>query len=143
MGGLLVDGRWHHRGRRVVYLAEHPALALLETFVHLEIDPEDFPKDYTLICVDVSNSVTIEELSEEELDTRAPAWRHMPAITRVMTSSWFEEKRSALLRIPSVVVPNAANYLLNPLHPDASLVKIDWTKQALYDGRLFGPQASL
>ena len=136
-GGRLVDGRWHHRGRRVVYLAEHPALALLETFVHLEIDPEDIPKGYTLICVSVPNSMAIEELTESELDRRDPEWRSMPSITRNVTISWFQEKRSALLRVPSVVAPSAANYLLNPLHVDASSIKIEWTKRAQYDPRLF------
>ena len=42
-GGLYASGRWHTRGQRVVYLADHPASALLEVMVHLEIDAEDLP----------------------------------------------------------------------------------------------------
>ena len=50
-GGRRAAGRWSHQGRRVVYLAEHPALAMLETLVHLEVDVEDLPSTYRLIEV--------------------------------------------------------------------------------------------
>ena len=56
-GGRVVGGRWHSRGRPVVYLAEHPALALVENIVHLEIDPDDLPDTYQLIEVDLPDDV--------------------------------------------------------------------------------------
>ena len=62
-GGRRVGGRWHERGRPVVYLSEHPALALLENLVHLEIDPEDLPSGYQLLTVDVPDG-RIESLGE-------------------------------------------------------------------------------
>ena len=58
-GGLHASGRWHARGRRVVYLADHPASALLEVMVHLEIDAEDLPSHYQLLGVDVPDGMRV------------------------------------------------------------------------------------
>lgn len=136
-GGRRVAGRWHERGRPVVYLSEHPALALLENLVHLEIDPEDLPSGYQLLTVEVPDG-RIESLGESELDRTAPGWRVDQAITRGLTASWFDARRSLLLRVPSVLAPHSRNYLFNPLHPAASKAKIVDVATAAYDGRLFG-----
>ena len=135
-GGRRVAGRWHERGRPVVYLSEHAALAFLENLVHLEIDPEDLPSRYQLLTVEVPDS-SIERVVESELDRTAPGWRLDQAIARKFTASWFGEQRSLLLRVPSVLIPRGSNYLLNPLHPDASKARILHIETADYDGRLF------
>jgi RES domain-containing protein len=59
-GGLLAPGRWHSRGHQIVYLADHPALALLETIVHLQVDAQDLPNDYKLLAIEVPDDLTIE-----------------------------------------------------------------------------------
>jgi RES domain-containing protein len=137
-GGRRVEGRWHERGRPVVYLAEHAALALLETLVHLDIDPDELPSHYQLLTVDVPDGVAVEELAEAELAARIADWRHAPQDTRTFTRAWFGEQRTALLRVPSVLVPAAFNYLLNPRHRDAARVTIVARQTAHFDTRLFG-----
>jgi RES domain-containing protein len=136
-GGRRAEGRWHERGRPVVYLAEHSALALLEVIVHLEIDPEDLPKNYQLLEIEVADAVSVEEFSKSDLDKQAPGWEFDARISRRLTTPWFAEQRSALLRVPSIVVPHASNFLLNPLHADAADVNIIATTRAEYDHRLF------
>jgi RES domain-containing protein len=136
-GGRRVAGRWHERGRPVVYLSEHPALAFLENLVHLEIDPTDLPSRYQMLTVEVPDS-GIEGLTQSELDRIAAGWRTDPTITRRITASWFGELRSPLLRVPSILVPYSSNYLFNPLHPGASRAKIVDVAAAAYDGRPFG-----
>jgi RES domain-containing protein len=136
-GGRRVEGRWHERGRRAVYLAEHPALALLEIMVHLEIDPDDLPRNYQLLEIEAPDSISIEELSRSDLDEHAPGWELDPRMSRRYTTSWFAEQRSALLRVPSIVVPRSFNFLLNPLHPDAINVRIIAITRAEFDQRLF------
>ncbi len=82
-GGLYASGRWHTRGRRVVYLADHPAAALLEIMVHLEIDAEDLPSHYQLLGVDIPDEMPVTALHESELPedwrqqrvAHAHAWR--------------------------------------------------------------------
>jgi RES domain-containing protein len=136
-GGRRVAARWHERGRPAVYLAEHPALALLETLVHLDIDPDELPSHYQLLTVEAPDAVAVEELSEAEL-ARITDWHHMPPETRRLTRAWFGERRTALLRVPSAIVPAAHNYLLNPLHPDAARIAVVARQTAEFDTRLLG-----
>jgi RES domain-containing protein len=136
-GGRTVEGRWHQRGRLVVYLSEHPALALLETLVHLEIDSEDLPSNYQMLTIEVPHGIAVEHFGEQELDTGNPEWRTSQSITRSLAEPWFAENRSALLRVPSVIVPDAVNFLLNPLHRDAKRMKIISSMRVAFDQRLF------
>jgi RES domain-containing protein len=118
VGGTLFEGRWHRKGQLVTYLAEHPALALLEHIVHLEIDPDDLPSTYKLSSVEVPAAVKIESLSEDDLDSIAAGWRSSTNACQKASDPWFASAPTVLLGVPSVVVPGR-NYLLNPDHPDA------------------------
>lgn len=137
-GGRRVAARWHERGRPTVYLAEHPALALLETLVHLDIDPDELPSHYQLLTVEVPHDVAVEDLTETALAAQIANWRQAPDETRQLTRSWFGERRTALFRVPSVIVPAAYNYLLNPLHPEAARIAVAARETVRYDARLFG-----
>jgi len=137
-GGRRVEGRWHERGRPVVYLAEHAALAVLERLVHLGVDPEDLPSHYQLLTIDVPDDVAVENLAEPEVAARVADWRHAPHETRKLTHTWFHERRTALLRIPSVIVPDTFNYLLNPLHLETARIAIAARQRVEFDVRLFG-----
>jgi RES domain-containing protein len=132
-GGLYASGRWHSRGRRVVYLADHPASALVEVMVHLEIDAEDLPSHYQLLGVEVPDGAAITALGENELPA---GWRQQITSTRARGDDWLRTGASALLRVPSAIVPEAANYLLNPAHPDAARIGIASAIRAAFDPRL-------
>jgi len=134
-GGRRVAARWHDRGRPAIYLAEHPALALLETLVHLDVDPDELPSHYQLLTVEVADAVAVEEFSEAALTAN---WREASQDTRMLTRAWFGERRTALLRVPSAILPAAFNYLLNPLHPDAGRIAVVARQTAAFDARLFG-----
>jgi RES domain-containing protein len=136
-GGRRVAARWHERGQPAVYLAEHSALALLETLVHLDIDPDELPSHYQLLTVEAPDALAVEELTEAELAARIGDWRNAPQETRQLTHTWFGERRTALLRVPSVIVPTAFNYLLNPLHPEAARIVVVARQKAEFDARLF------
>ena len=75
-GGLYASGRWHSRERRVVYLADHPASALVEVMVHLEIDAEDLPAYYQLLGVEVPDEMTATSVAENGLPDD---WRQQTA----------------------------------------------------------------
>jgi len=132
-GGLYASGRWHSRGRRVVYLADHPASALVEVMVHLEIDPEDLPTHYQLLGIEVPDDVAVAALAESELPD---GWRQQIAVTRARGEEWLRAGATALLRLPSAIVPEATNYLLNPAHIDAARVSIAIALSAPFDPRL-------
>lgn len=136
-GGRRVDGRWHHKGRPVVYLADHPSSALLERLVHLEIDVEDLPTNYQLLGIEVPDTLAMEELSLATIEGGAPGWRASPNICRNMAKTWFEKAPSALLRVPSAISPYSFNFLLNPMHPDAGQVSVTSMEKVDYNSRLF------
>jgi RES domain-containing protein len=138
-GGMVADGRWHVRGQRVVYLSEHPALALLEVLVHFD-DPEEVPTSYQLLTIEVPDRLRSESLTEEELGRNAAGWRRSVAECRRMSAPWFSTRPTALLRVPSVIVPGS-NYLLNPLHPEASQILTPKVEMLDFDERLISARA--
>jgi hypothetical protein len=84
-GGRKVGGRWHERGTPAVYLAEHPALALLEVLVHLEIDRDDVPSTYNLLRVNVPVLSRWDEISANQLERDAPGWRERADVCRALS----------------------------------------------------------
>lgn len=132
-GGLHASGRWHHRGIRVVYCAEHSSLAALEALVHF--DPSNAPGDLVLVEIDAPDVLSIEKVDR----TLLPAgWRTTPAPQALqdLGTSWLEARTSALLRVPSAVIQSESNLLLNPEHPDAAKVRVVATVPFTFDPRL-------
>lgn len=115
-GGLRTSGRWHSRGQRVVYCAPNPAAALLEILVHAEIDLEDLPASYRYLEIEIP-----EGLSRQTVEPAALAvdWASRMEVTRAVGDEWLASLRSALLLVPSVIVPSTWNILINPRHPEA------------------------
>src|SRR5436305_10829369 len=101
-GGLYAAGRWHSRGHRIVYLADHPASALLEVIAHLEIDAEDLPTHYQLLGIEVPDDMEVTAVAERELPE---GWREQIALTRARGDEWLRAGATALLRVPSAIVP--------------------------------------
>jgi len=130
------DGRWHRAGLgvRLVYLAEHPALALVETLVHLDFAAEEWPSTLRLVRVEAAAEVAIESIAESALGAE---WRERQEATQAHGLRWLEAGRTALLRVPAVPVPAAWNYLLNPRHAQASTIAVAWSKRLDFDRRLF------
>jgi RES domain-containing protein len=133
-GGLIAAGRWHSRGHRIVYLSDHPASTLLETLVHLEIDPEDIPDAYQLLAVDIPDNIRFESIAEDRL---AAGWRENVGLTRSLGDQWMHEDRTALIRVPSAIVPRASNWLLNPAHVDGVKARVVEIIRSPFDPRLF------
>ncbi|TBR38564.1 RES domain-containing protein [Marinomonas agarivorans] len=133
LGGISHAGRWHNLGKPIVYLAEHPALALLEIRVHLNVDLGILPDSFQLLRVEFNDSILVETaetgLCEEELRNQN--------ITRKIGDTWLTNSKSSLLKVPSVIIPKSYNYLLNPLHADAKHFDIVDAYQYPFDQRLF------
>ena len=120
-GGLRTSGRWHTRGRRVVYCAPNPATALLEVLVHATIDVEDVPVNFRYLEIQAADSVSVASVS---LGTLGRKWHADLDATRRYGDEWLLSGRSALLRVPSVVAPATWNMLVNPRHPDSGRIRI-------------------
>ncbi len=138
VGGLKVAGRWHEKGRQVVYSADHPSTALLEALIHLEIDVEDLPYNFQLIEIEVPADLSIRSIEIAELEKVSIGWKEDVQITRGQALPWFQELKAPVLRVPSAILPDVSNFLINPLHPDTGKIVIIGAKKHPYDTRLFG-----
>ncbi|MGG5817814.1 RES family NAD+ phosphorylase [Falsiroseomonas sp. HW251] len=119
------DGeRWNAPGRRVVYLAEHPALAVLEMRVHLDKPYDEVVHDHVLVRVALPEDV--EDLPDIPVDPCAAG------------EAWLRAARRAVLRVPSIVVREGRNLLLNPAHPRAKEARIEACTPFRFDRRLWG-----
>ncbi|GIV60340.1 MAG: hypothetical protein KatS3mg043_1429 [Rhodothermaceae bacterium] len=132
-GSLLHGGRWHHRGVPVVYAADTPALALLETMVHLE-EADLLAFEFVAFPIRFGDDL-LEVLDTEALPEDWNAWP-WPASTQHLGTNWFMSQRSVVLRVPSAVVPHQYNYLINPTHPDFSRLEIGPAEPFPVDPRL-------
>jgi RES domain-containing protein len=130
-GGLRAPSRWHEQGLAVVYLAESPAGALLETCVHTSTN--DVPPNYTLLEVEADARVSLEHLDVSILPA---GWINRLEVTREIGAAWLRERRSCLLRIPSALVPATFNVMLNPLHADAQRLRIKSVVKYPFDPRI-------
>jgi len=133
-GGFFVSGRWHTKGRPVVYCTFNPSTALLETLVHMEIDSEDRPEHFQVLRIEGPDT-----LSQERIETSMlPAtWADDITATQSVGDDWLAEERSLLLAVPSALVPETWNVLVNPRHAEANLLKITLTYEHAFDARFF------
>lgn len=118
-GAARHPGRWNDEGDPVVYTAQTISLAALETAAY--VDPAGLPLNRFLIEIRVPARVWVrrETLDPAQLD---PRWASIPAgrTSVAIGSAWLKSQRSALLLVPSVVVPEESAVLINPRHPDAA-----------------------
>lgn len=133
IGGLYTSGRWHRKGRPIVYTATSAALAALEVLVH--VDPLTAPDDLRLISIEIPDDLAIEALEPSELPE---GWNAVPAPPELQAlgESWLLSGRSAALIVPSAVITIERNVLLNPLHPHAPRIRILSEADFSFDPRL-------
>ena len=130
-GGRRYGARWHSAGSPIVYLTESPPGALIEILVHLELNESELPPAYRLLRVTAPDKLRIAQLRVPSGD-----WKSNLGLTRKIGDVWLKSKRSPLARVPSAILPNTFNYLLNPLHPEAVRITIAEARNATIDPRL-------
>ena len=123
-------GRWHHAGQPIVYLAESAAGALLEVCVHTSAN--DVPPDFILLKIEAPE-IQVQAIQRDELPD---GWQSQLEFTRDLGTAWLQKKNTALLRVPSAIVPETVNFLLNPAHRDAKKFRIVEALQYPFDVRL-------
>jgi RES domain-containing protein len=131
-GARLYGGRWNHPGVSLVYSAGSLSLAVLEFFVHL--DPADPPR-LVALGAEVPDELRIERLEEAVLPA---GWRRTPAPARLadLGSAWARGGTSPVLAVPSAIVPQERNYLLNPAHADFGRITVGQPQPFALDPRM-------
>jgi len=132
-GARIHGGRWNRAGSAVVYTSESLSLAAMELLVHL--DPRLLPSDLVCISAELPRDVKIQLVDAADLPAN---WRDYPAAEELkdVGSRWLSSGESAVLSVPSAVIPQERNYLLNPAHPGFRRIKASKPVPFRLDARL-------
>jgi RES domain-containing protein len=132
-GAKLSGGRWNRPGNAVLYCASNISLAVLETFVHLKAG--GLPLNRYLVELMIPDPVWKRAIA---LTPPAVGWDAIPTGKSSLDEGdrWLKANLSAVLIVPSVIVNEEANVLINPLHPDARQITARKVRKWGYDPRL-------
>jgi RES domain-containing protein len=137
-GAKATGGRWNEAGIPVLYASETRALACLETIVHLNAG--GLPLNRYLVALTIPDDVWA------NAETKTPGtlpvgWEAAPPgqASMELGTAWLRSGSSALLLVPSVIVPEESNILINPAHADSARITTVKLRRWLYDPRLAKP----
>lgn len=132
-GARLYGGRWNNIGRAMIYTASSRSLATLEALVHLPT--AIIPDDFCIIIIDVPDDVF-----EPDTNLFPPNWNAYPEpeILKRTGDFFLKQNDHLLMKVPSAIVKEEYNYLINPQHPKINEVKILKTEPFTFDDRLLG-----
>ena len=132
-GAFRFGGRWNRRGTRMIYTAGSIALAALEMLVHLDDDDLIFAYSYIVAHIPVELILSVKDFRPLPKNWSASP---TPASLQQLGDDWVREQTSAVLEIPTAIVPLEKNYLLNPAHPDFAKLKLEKPERFIFDERL-------
>lgn len=131
-GARIAGGRWNSPGRPVVYTSADPALAVLEKLVWT--DPEDVPNELLLFRIELPD-----ELAPHEFDVRRlpESWQEVGCPECIAVGDeWLTSGASLALSVPSAILPEVRNVLLNPHHPAVARLQVGDARPFHFDLRL-------
>ena len=134
-GAKATGGRWNEKSVAVTYASESRALACLETIVHLNAG--GLPLNRYLARIDIPDPVWA--AAQRETAASLPVgWDAEPAgrVSIQFGTRWITSRTTAVLLLPSVVVPEEYNVLINPAHPESGTISATKVRRWLYDPRL-------
>jgi RES domain-containing protein len=134
MGGIYGPGRWHRKGSLVIYASEHASLAAWEKIVHMT-SFENLPTNLLLVKIEIPELIEIQTVPPYVL---VKGWDSFPFCNETVNygTSFLQKNEYLALRIPSAIIPEEFNILLNPLHTDISACKVISSIPFLFDKRI-------
>jgi len=130
-GAMLYGARWNSPGRRIIYAAETYAGALLEVLVHAS---GSVPRSQAFVEIAIPAGLAVEALAAEDV----PRWNAASfADCRAVGDRWVDERRTAVLLVPSVVTVVERNVLINQEHPDFARIRASQPLPVHWDARLW------
>jgi RES domain-containing protein len=130
-GARLYGGRWNHKGIPVIYCGATISLCAVEVLAN----SAGLPTGMVRIEAELPDSLPVTTI---DAGTLPSAWdAALPSLsTKEIGTKWVGEGATAVLSVPSAVIPNERNYLLNPKHPDFALIKFRDPQPFVFDPRL-------
>ena len=132
-GALLYGGRWNSPGRSVVYGSQSLSLAILEVAVHLA--RSDKIMAYRMISLEIPDEIIL-PIDRAALPTHWNEIAIEPKSVQTWGNAWFDNQLSAVMEVPSVVIPFESNYLINPDHPDFERIEQGKLEKHAFDPRI-------
>jgi RES domain-containing protein len=132
-GARRFGSRWTPRGRAAAFASATLSLAALERFVH--VDPDLELPSLVAIAVDFDDRIAITAIAIADLPSD---WRTYPApaALALVGERWLRESMTAILSIPSVLIPHECNFVLNPNHKDFKRLEIGRAERFSFDPRM-------
>ena len=126
-------GRWNSTGRKVIYCAESIALAFMENMVRRQ--GVGFNADFKTMIIEIPDNEKITTISPDQLPS---GWRSFTNYSKCQPigNIWYDNAKTLLLKVPSAVLPEANNYVINSQHPHFNLVKIHKITTLIPDERI-------
>ncbi len=133
-GARLYGGRWNHRGTAVLYISDSLSLAALEVFIYL--GPSHRGMTFATFHIEIPDRVSMDSLARDKLPKN---WRDEPPpdACKDIGTDWAKGGTSALLELPSVIVPVQKNYVINIAHPDYRFFQIEREDDFSFDPRMW------
>lgn len=131
-GAKLNGARWNSKGVPMLYATSSISLALLEMLVHTQF--HDYSIELDLLYINVPEPGSIRQLTLQKLK---PGWIEDYEYTRFIGDEFVKAQQDLVLEVPSAVVQEEFNFLINPLHAEFKKIKIQKTRSFQPDKRLF------
>lgn len=131
-GAKLYGGRWNSKGVAALYASEHISLSVLEMLVHNRFT--DFAIELNLLHLAFADTLSVKEVKSNKLKTD---WINDFDYTRFMGDQFIQAGTHAILKVPSAVIKEEHNFIMNPSHSDFKKIKITQTVSFSTDKRLF------
>ncbi|MHB1942747.1 MAG: RES family NAD+ phosphorylase [Acidiferrobacteraceae bacterium] len=134
-GAKRTGGRWNRPGLPVLYCADTPSLACLETLVHLGAG--SLPLNRYLVAVDIPDAVWVARQARSPSSLPA-GWDAHPfgPVSLDLGDTWLKSNETAVLEVPSAIVPEDSVLLINPRHADSARIASSKIRRWTYDPRL-------
>jgi RES domain-containing protein len=125
--------RWNYKDQFVIYTASSRALACLENVVHRS--GEGLNDQFRVLVIDVPDDLLVEEIALGQLPSNwEKASRY--AVCQPLGAAWYTQRSSAVLRVPSSIIPQESNYILNSRHPEFKRIQIVTREEFGFDARI-------
>jgi RES domain-containing protein len=130
-GARLFGGRWNRKGTSCIYTSSSRSLAILEFSVNISLD--DIPRALSIVIIRIPDTQLL--VNTEDLPGN---WKDVPApsSTREFGNTILTGKKHLVFRVPSAVIPQEYNYLINPIHPELAQCKVLQVEDLAYDIRI-------
>ena len=128
-----MEGRWNSEGNKVIYCAESIALAFLENMIRRQ--GVGFNHDFKIMVIDIPDNTKITILNSDDLNS---GWRNYNNYSECRKSGnkWYNENKTLLLKVPSAVLPQSFNFVINTIHADYQKIKLIETSDLIPDERI-------